>query len=67
MNLNEYMVKHKINDRTMAEKIGVGRSTITQYRLGARMPRPEIMLRIVEATNKKVSPTDLATGLRRSK
>jgi len=42
-------------------------SSDLQYRLGSRMPRPDIMLRLVEVTGSKVSPVDLAMGLRRAK
>jgi transcriptional regulator with XRE-family HTH domain len=67
MTLSEYMDKHQMTDQKMSDAVGVSRSAITQYRLGSRMPRPEIMLRLVEVTNSKVSPLDLAMGLRRGK
>jgi transcriptional regulator with XRE-family HTH domain len=56
-----------MTDQKMSDAVGVSRSAITQYRLGSRMPRPEIMLRLVEVTGSKVSPLDLAMGLRRGK
>jgi len=65
MTLSEYMDKHGMTDQKMSEAIGVSRSAVTQYRLGSRMPRPEIMLKLVDATDNKVSPMDLAMGLRR--
>lgn len=67
MTLSEYMDKHQITDQKMSEIVGVSRSAITQYRLGDRMPKPEILVRLVEATGAKVGPMDLATGLKRSK
>lgn len=67
MTLSEYMDKHQMTDQKMSEVVGVSRSAITQYRLGDRMPRPEIMLKLVSATGNKVSPMDLAMGLRRGK
>mgnify|MGYP000043957243 CR=1 FL=1 len=67
MTLSEYMDKHQMTDQKLSEKVGVSRSAITQYRLGDRMPKPEIMVRLVEATGAKVSPMDLAMGLRRGK
>ena len=65
MTLNEYMKNNQINDQKLADKVGVSRSAITQYRLGDRMPRPEILVRLVEATDNQVGPIDLVKGLRR--
>jgi transcriptional regulator with XRE-family HTH domain len=65
MTLSEYMDKHQMTDQKMSEIVGVSRSAITQYRLGDRMPKPEILVRLVEATDAKVSPMDMAMGLRR--
>jgi len=67
MGLNEWMKDNGYTDQKMSEKIGVSRSTITQYRSGARMPRPEIMLKLVAATDNQVGPLDLMQGLRRGK
>jgi transcriptional regulator with XRE-family HTH domain len=67
MTLNDYMRGEGMTDDAMSKKIGVSRSAVTQYRLGDRMPKPEILVRLVEATNKKVSPMDLAMGLKRGK
>lgn len=67
MTLNNYMRRKGMTDDAMSKKIGVSRSAITQYRLGDRMPRPEIMLRLVAATDNEVSPLELAMGLRRGK
>ena len=65
MTLNDYMKNNQINDQKLADKVGVSRSAITQYRLGDRMPRPEILVRLIEATDNQVSPIDLVKGLRR--
>lgn len=65
MTLSEYMDKHQMTDQKMSEIVGVSRSAITQYRLGSRMPKPEILVRLVDATDAKVSPMDMAMGLRR--
>jgi transcriptional regulator with XRE-family HTH domain len=67
MTLNDYMRGEGMTDDAMSKKIGVSRSAVTQYRLGDRMPKPEILVRLVEATNKKVSPMELAMGLKRGK
>jgi transcriptional regulator with XRE-family HTH domain len=65
MTLNEYMDKYSIGDAEVAEKIGVSRQAVTQYRLGYRMPKPEIMVRLMEVTNNEISPLALAQGLKR--
>ena len=67
MTLSDYMRGEGMTDDAMSKKIGVSRSAVTQYRLGDRMPKPEILVRLVEATNKKVSPMELAMGLKRGK
>ena len=67
MTLSDYMRGEGMTDDAMSKKIGVSRSAVTQYRLGDRMPKPEIMLRLVKATGNLVSPLDLASGLRRGK
>lgn len=67
MGLNEWMQDNGYTDQKLSDKIGVSRSAITQYRSGARMPRPEIMLKLVAATDSQVGPLDLMQGLRRGK
>lgn len=67
MTLHDYMRDNGMTDAEMSKKIGVSRSAITQYRLGNRMPKPEILLRLVAATDNYVSPLELASGLRRGK
>ena len=67
MTLNEWMKDNGFTDQKLSDKIGVSRSAITQYRSGARMPRPEIMLKLVAATDNQVGPLDLLKGLRRGK
>jgi transcriptional regulator with XRE-family HTH domain len=65
MKLSEWMQVSGVNDQKLSEKLGISRSAVTQYRLGDRMPRPEILVKLVEATDNKVSPIDLVKGLRR--
>lgn len=67
MTLNDYMKNNGLNDQKLADKVGVSRSAITQYRLGDRMPKPEILVKLIAATDNEVSPLDLASGLRRGK
>lgn len=67
MLLSEWMQESGVNDQALSERIGVSRSAVTQYRLGDRMPRPEIMVKLVEETGSQVSPMDLIDGLKRGK
>ena len=64
MKLSEWMQVSGVNDQKLSERLGISRSAVTQYRLGDRMPRPEILVKLVEATDNKVSPIDLVKGLR---
>jgi transcriptional regulator with XRE-family HTH domain len=66
MLLREWMVETGVNDQALSRRLGVSRSAVTQYRLGDRMPRPEIMVKLVEETDSMVSPLDLVAGLRRA-
>lgn len=67
MTLNDYMKNNGMTDQTLADTLGVSRSAVTQYRLGDRMPKPEILVKLVAATENQVSPIDLVEGLRRGK
>lgn len=67
MGLNEWMKDNGFTDQKLSDEIGVSRSAITQYRSGARMPRPEIMMKLVAVTDSQVGPIDLMQGLRRGK
>lgn len=44
--------------RDFAAEIGVSRQALHRYREGQRTPRPEIMVRIREASNGKVTAND---------
>jgi transcriptional regulator with XRE-family HTH domain len=67
MTLNDYMKNNGMTDQKLADELGVSRSTVTQYRLGDRMPRPEILLRLLAATDNQVSPVELVGSLKRAK
>ena len=59
MNLAAYMQAHSLDDAAMAAKIkNCSPSAVKKWRYGERVPRPEQMLRIVEATDGKVTPND---------
>lgn len=65
MTLNEWMNRVGMSDGEMAQRIGVSRSAISRYRSGERMPRPDTLVKLVDATNNDVSPMDFVKGLRR--
>lgn len=65
MGLNEWMHKVGMTDGEMATKVGCSRSAISRYRSGERMPRPDTLIKLLDATNNDVSPMDFVKGLRR--
>jgi transcriptional regulator with XRE-family HTH domain len=67
MTLNEYMNKYSIGDAEVAEKLGVSRQAVTQYRLGYRVPKDETMVLLEEVTNSEVTLKDLVRGRKRGK
>ena len=59
MKLSEFMAGQKIGDAEFARLIGVGsRMAVLRYRRGERIPRPDVMRRIVEVTQGQVGPAD---------
>ena len=65
MGLSEWMDKVGVTDGEMAARVGCSRSAISRYRSGERMPRPDTLIKLVDATNNDVSPMDFVKGLRR--
>jgi transcriptional regulator with XRE-family HTH domain len=59
MKLDHYMTLHGLDDEAMASRIGeVGATGVRKWRLGERVPRPDQMRRIHEATGGEVEPND---------
>ena len=59
MKLSDFMAARGLPDAEFARLIGVGsRMAVMRYRRGERIPRPEVMRRIVEVTNGAVGPAD---------
>lgn len=58
MKLSDYMKSTNTAVREIAEKVGVSRMAVRYWADEKRMPRPELMKRIVEATNGEVTPND---------
>ena len=58
MILKQYLSEQGLTCKAFAEKIGVKTPTVWRYAAGERVPRPEIMNRIVEATGGTVQHRD---------
>jgi transcriptional regulator with XRE-family HTH domain len=58
MRLNDYLEASGTTPSAFARRLGVSSETVRRYCEGTRIPRPEIMRRIVEATDNKVTPND---------
>jgi DNA-binding XRE family transcriptional regulator len=55
MNLSQYMKRNSLNDREMADQIGVERSVVTKLRSNRIRPSIETAVAIIKATNGAVS------------
>lgn len=58
MTLNDWMITREKTNAELASAIGVTRQALSRYRLGLRMPRPEVIAKIKDATNGEVTATD---------
>jgi len=58
MTLNEFLTTNGISQRQFARHIGVGQTAISRYSVGGRIPRPEILRRIMAATVNAVTAND---------
>jgi len=58
MKLDEWMKAKNLTDMAMSKLINTSRSTVTMYRQGHRVPKPDIARRIYQVTNRKVTPSD---------
>ncbi len=63
MNLHTYLKTNHLNNRQFAEKIEVTSNAVGNYVSGSRLPRPDIMQRIVSATDGLVTPNDFYRGV----
>ena len=64
MLLNDWMIKVGMTDAEMATKICCSRSAISRYRSGERMPRPEVLTKLVDVTSGEVMPMDFVRSHR---
>ena len=65
MTLDQYMKANEITDDAMGKRLGVSRSAVTLYRNGDRMPKPEILIRLLNITKEDVTVEDMLAGLKR--
>lgn len=47
-----------MSEAELGRAIGVGQAAVNRYIRGERIPRPDVMRRIVETTNGAVGPAD---------
>lgn len=58
MTLTEYMKLYAFSDQQMAGRLDCSEAAIRKWRRGERIPRPDQMRRIFEATDGKVTASD---------
>ncbi|RVT95222.1 XRE family transcriptional regulator [Rhodovarius crocodyli] len=70
MTLDEYRAREGLSYEALAERLGFAgpnaARTVHRYAGGERIPRPDAMRRIMEATGGKVTPTDFYAAARES-
>ena len=58
MKLRDFLADRNLSEAELGRLLGVGQATVNRYIRGERIPRPEVMRRIVEVTEGKVGPAD---------
>ncbi len=58
MKLNEYLKTNKISQARFARRCGITRSAVCHFIAGRRYPSPEVLRRIILASNGEVKPND---------
>lgn len=58
MTLSDYLRNSGLTHSAFAEKLGVSQVTVHRWATGKRFPDKETILRIEEATARKVKPAD---------
>jgi transcriptional regulator with XRE-family HTH domain len=58
MRLDHWMTETATPDEALAARVEVDRSTISRIRRGTRMPSPEMMRKLFEATGGAVTAND---------
>ena len=62
MNLGEYLKESGLSLSEFAEKVGVADASMSRYVAGKRVPKTNILRRIVEASGGRVQANDFFTG-----
>ena len=62
VNLAEYLKQSGLSLASFAARAGVSEAAISRYASGKRMPRPDILRRICDASDGKISPNDFFSG-----
>ena len=63
MTLTQWRKSHRINQASLANRLGVSKNTISRWEVGERIPCPALMRAIHAATDGKVTPNDLILDL----
>ncbi|GGJ14033.1 helix-turn-helix domain-containing protein [Neoroseomonas lacus] len=58
MKLRDFMLARELSEAQLGRLLGIGQATVNRYVRGERIPRPEVMRRIVEVTKGAVGPAD---------
>lgn len=64
MNLRPYLEENGISPAEFAREIRVEPASVHRYLSGERIPRPEILERIIQATNGAVQANDFFASVR---
>lgn len=58
MRLSDYLEKNRLTQTAFAELIGADQGQIARYVSGERLPRRDLMQKIIDATDGAVTPND---------
>ncbi|MCA6305262.1 MAG: helix-turn-helix transcriptional regulator [Phenylobacterium sp.] len=58
MKLAVYLAQPGVSQTQIARRVGVSQAAISRYATGRRVPRPDVMARIRDATGGQVQPND---------
>lgn len=58
MKLQNYLALNAVKQKDFAARIGENQTCVNRYCLGQRIPRPDVMRKIFDATNGAVTPND---------
>lgn len=67
MTLADYLTRHGISDADFAARLRLNTTSIIRYRVGTRIPRRALMVRIYNETGGAVTPNDWYPDITRQK